>query len=92
VYHLVHPAPEVEVARLDATSERTTLTVPEAARLLGLGLSKFSDMVVSGQVPSIKAGRRRLIPKDALDQWVRDEIERARAEGERAAPAARRRR
>ena len=75
---------------MDATSERTTLTVPEAARLLGIGLSKFGDMVVSGQVPSIKAGRRRLVPKAALDQWIQDEIERNRVEGQQWAAARRR--
>jgi excisionase family DNA binding protein len=63
-------------------NERSTLNVPEAAALLGIGLSKFWQMVQAGEVPSIRAGKRRLIPKAALDEWIHEEIARNRAAGQ----------
>ena len=51
------------------------LTVPEAAHLLSIGRSRCYDLVLSGQLRSLKLGRRRLIPREALDAFVAEQME-----------------
>lgn len=53
------------------------INVDEAARLLGLGRSKTYELVLSGQLRSLKIGRSRKIPKQALDEFVRSRLEEA---------------
>ena len=58
------------------------LTVPEAAHLLSIGRSRCYDLVLSGQLRSLKLGRRRLIPREGLETFVADQLE-AMAEHDR---------
>lgn len=51
--------------------ERRTLRAEEAYRLLGIGRSTFYRAVQRGEIPSIRIGRRVLIPIDALEQLLR---------------------
>jgi len=44
------------------------LPVPEAARLLGVGATFAWELVHSGQLPSVRLGRRVLVPRAALEQ------------------------
>jgi excisionase family DNA binding protein len=48
------------------TSERQLLTVEETARLLGIGRSAAYEAARTGQIPSLRLGRRVLIPKRSL--------------------------
>jgi excisionase family DNA binding protein len=50
---------------LDA-SGRVTMTVPEAAQLLGLSESATYEAVSRGEIPAVKIGRRVLVKRDAL--------------------------
>lgn len=43
------------------------LRVEDAARLLNVGRSTAYDLIRTGRLRSIKIGRRRLVPRDALD-------------------------
>ncbi len=43
------------------------LSVPQAARLLGVGLTLCWDMVHSGELPSVRLGRRVLIPRAVVE-------------------------
>ena len=43
-------------------SDRTTLTVAEAAPLLGLHPETLYDAIARGDMPAIRVGRRLLIP------------------------------
>lgn len=54
-------------------SEKEYLRVPEAAALLGVSRSVLQEQVMRGEVPSIKVGRARLIPRRLLDAWVEDQ-------------------
>jgi len=45
---------------------RPTLTVTEAGSLLGIGRNAAYDGVRSGEIPSIRVGRRFLVPTAAL--------------------------
>ena len=50
--------------------EKLTLTPREAARITGLGVSYTYQLLRSGEMPSIKAGKRFFIPKSALLRWL----------------------
>lgn len=50
------------------------LTVPEAADALGLGRSVVYDLLLRGQLPSVKIGRARRIPLTALEAFVHDRL------------------
>lgn len=50
----------------EGINERSTLTVGECAKVLGIGRSAAYEAVRTGQIPTIRVGRRFLIPKVAL--------------------------
>ena len=53
-------------------TQPTTLvyTIAEAASLLNLGRSSMYQAVRNGSIPSVKLGRRILIPRTALEQFL----------------------
>jgi excisionase family DNA binding protein len=53
--------------------ERLTLTVEEAATLLGISRAFAYEAVNRGEVPSIRIGRRILVPKTALHRLLAGE-------------------
>ena len=48
-------------------TDRLTLTVEEAAQLLGISRALGYELVARGELPSIRLGRRILVPRRALD-------------------------
>jgi len=48
-------------------SNRVTLTVEEAAARIGLGRGSAYEAVRRGEIPSIRFGKRILVPKAALE-------------------------
>lgn len=46
------------------------LSVDEAALLLGLGRTTTYQLVLSGRLASVKVGRRRLVPRRCLEEFV----------------------
>ena len=46
-------------------------SVEEAARLLGLGRTSTFHLVTRGEIGSVKIGRCRKIPHDALTEYVK---------------------
>lgn len=50
--------------------ERATYTVEEAAVVLGIGRSAAYLAAQSGELPTVRIGRRVLVPKPALDQML----------------------
>lgn len=52
--------------------EQALLRVEEAAKVLALGRSKTYEMVVAGELPSIRIGRSVRIPVDSLRRWLED--------------------
>jgi excisionase family DNA binding protein len=55
---------------LDSIASRTTITVEEAASLLGIGRSAAYDAARRGQLPTRRLGRRLLVPVPALLDWL----------------------
>lgn len=47
--------------------QKPTLTVAEAAELLGVSRGLAYDLVRRGEIPSIRLGRRLLVPRHALE-------------------------
>lgn len=52
--------------------ERLTLNVEEAAGLLGIGREKTRLLCNSGVIPSLRLGRRLVIPKARFLRWLDD--------------------
>lgn len=55
-----------------AEGERLTLKVEEAAGLLGIGREKTRLLCNSGVIPSLRLGRRLVIPKARFLKWLDD--------------------
>ncbi|RMF09398.1 MAG: DNA-binding protein [Alphaproteobacteria bacterium] len=49
---------------------RQTVSVEEAARILGLGRSSAYEAVRRGDIPSLRIGRRILVPRAALERLL----------------------
>jgi excisionase family DNA binding protein len=58
-------------AKSDVTSaDRMVLTVEEAAERLGIGRTLMYALITAGEVESIRIGRLRRVPTDALAAFV----------------------
>jgi excisionase family DNA binding protein len=62
------------------THLRLLLTIPEAAQALGVSRSILYQLVLAGEVASIKIGRSRRVPVVALEKYVTTQIATARPE------------
>jgi excisionase family DNA binding protein len=52
------------------SNERLVVSVEEARQLLGLSRGLMYDAVRRGEIPSVKVGRRILIPRAALQKML----------------------
>ena len=50
--------------------ERQVLTVKDIAEQLGIGINQAYSACERGQIPTVRFGRRWLIPKTAFHQWL----------------------
>lgn len=50
--------------------EKLTVTVEEAAKLLGIGRQLAYEKVKAREIPAIKIGRRLLVPRRALEKLL----------------------
>ena len=53
-----------------ASSDRLTLTVAEAAELLGISRGLAYELVGRGELPALRLGRRLVVPRKALEALV----------------------
>ena len=70
---LVERIPPIEVLanpEFAAIARRVTITVEEAASLLGIGRSAAYDAARRGQLPTRRLGRRLFVPVPALFAWL----------------------
>ena len=51
-------------------SARLTMTVTEAAHALGISRTLAYDMVRSGELPSLRLGRRLVVPVRSLERML----------------------
>ena len=57
-----------------STPVRLLLTVPEVASALGVGRNVVYELVVTGQLASIKIGRLRRVPVGALETFINAQL------------------
>ena len=50
--------------------EKKTLNVEEVAQILGIGRASAYRAIKRGEIPSIRIGRRYLVPRHAIEQLV----------------------
>ena len=53
-----------------AKTDAMTLTIEEAARILGIGRNSAYEGARSGQIPTIRIGKRMLVPRQALERML----------------------
>jgi excisionase family DNA binding protein len=46
------------------------LTAEETAKLLGIGMNKIYELLISGELPAKRIGRKYLISKLMLENWL----------------------
>ena len=51
-------------------TERKTYKIEEAGRLLGVGRNQAYEAAKRGEIPTIKIGKRLLVPRAALDRLL----------------------
>jgi excisionase family DNA binding protein len=51
-------------------TERLTITIPELARLLGISRGAAYAAAADKTIPTIRVGRRLLVPRVALDRML----------------------
>ena len=54
-------------------NEPDVLTVPEAAKLLGIGKNQAYELVKNGRLGAIKLGKKIIVPKLSLVDFCRNE-------------------
>lgn len=60
----------MDANELEHTRTPLLLGVEEAAHQLGLGRSKVYELLLTHELTSLRIGRRRLVPRHALDEFV----------------------
>jgi excisionase family DNA binding protein len=73
--HLIEKGLRMNVSNADVAP--TLLNVEQCRAALNLGRSKIYQLIASGDLPSVRVGRRRLVPAHALSAWVRSLTDRA---------------
>lgn len=52
--------------------DRLTLSIEEAAALLGISRALAYDLVRRGDLPQLRLGRRIVVPRKALEDFIDD--------------------
>jgi excisionase family DNA binding protein len=50
--------------------EPLLISVADAARVLGLSTSTIGSLAATGTIPSLRIGKRVLLPVKALEEWI----------------------
>jgi excisionase family DNA binding protein len=58
--------------KLDENGLALLISVEEAASILGIGRTLMFELMMQGKVSSVKIGRRRLVVRQELDEFVRE--------------------
>ena len=56
-------------------SEKLTLSVPEAAQIVGVSQSIMYEIVKIKGLPTIHIGRRLLVSAKGLERWIEEQAE-----------------
>ncbi len=61
---------EQGAASAEHIPERLAFPVGEAALLLGIGKTKTRELIGSGELRSIRTGRRLLVPRSEIEAYI----------------------
>ena len=64
---------------LTKEQERLCMKVPEVAAQLGISLPTAYELANMESFPSIKYGKRVIVPREAFQNWLRDTVANGRA-------------
>ena len=64
---------------MESAIEPLLLDVSTFAKSIGIGRSKAWELVSTGQIASVRVGTRRLVPREAVEQFVAGLITSAQA-------------
>lgn len=67
---LLKPAEAANELRISRAMSPLLLSVNDAAAALGIGPAQMWRLLAAHEVESVKIGRRRLIPAEALEDYV----------------------
>ena len=62
-------------APLNDAGQRLGLSVDDAAWLLGISRDLAYDLVAAGQIPSVRLGRRIVVPRRALERVLDERLD-----------------
>lgn len=62
------------MTKIEKSEGRATLTIVEAAHRLGVGRNQAYEAARAGQIPSIKIGRRLLVPRVPFEKMLTGEV------------------
>jgi excisionase family DNA binding protein len=51
------------------------VSMPEAARRMGIGTTKLKELLAAGEIPSVKVGDRRLVPVSGLEAFTSGQLD-----------------
>lgn len=54
----------------EADKKRLAINVDECAARLGLSRNVVYDLVAQGKIPSVRVGRRIVIPEQGVEAWL----------------------
>ena len=58
---------------------KVLLSVPDFMAATGVGRTKVYELIGSGELETVTVGRRRMVPAQALEDWVNRLCEKSRA-------------
>jgi excisionase family DNA binding protein len=67
-----------------------TVSVPEAAKLLGISRAHAYELVARNELPAVRLGRRLLIPRQVIESLLRQAAATASTKPNRARTSSRR--
>ena len=68
---MVEPEQDTMDFEAQFKTKRATLTIDEAAEILGISRSAAYRAADTGEIPTIQIGRRRLVPRARLEELLR---------------------
>jgi len=70
LYHSIQKLIKFKKGGLKMADKKLVYTVPEVAQLLGINHIKMYKLVKRADFPSVRIGRRIVIPKAAFERWL----------------------
>ena len=64
----------ITTASHPTTPTKLLLTVPEAAKVLGLSRSILYELLLAGEIRSLKIGRSRRLTHEALQEFITRQV------------------